>query len=58
MLLQVYDLTKSRRFIDAVKKILGEDLLVWWVSLFITEPHSKKIFSWHQGLTYLDLDNS
>ena len=28
------------------------------VSLFIKEPHSKKIVSWHQDLTYWDLDNS
>lgn len=58
LLPQVYDLTKNRRVIDAVKRILGEDLLVWGVSLFIKEPHSKKIVSWHQDLTYWDLDNS
>jgi ectoine hydroxylase-related dioxygenase (phytanoyl-CoA dioxygenase family) len=28
------------------------------VSLFTKEPHSKKIVSWHQDLTYWDLDNS
>ena len=38
LLPQVYNLTKNRRVIDAVKRILGEDLLVWGVSLFIKEP--------------------
>ena len=37
LLLQVHDLTKNRLVIDAVKRILAEDLLVWGVSLFIKE---------------------
>ena len=54
----VYELTKNRRVVEAVSRILGEDLLAWGVSLFIKEPHSRKIVSWHQDLTYWDLDNS
>lgn len=58
LLPQVYDLTKHRRVIEPVSKILGEDLLVWGASLFIKPPHTRKIVSWHQDLTYWDLDNS
>ena len=58
LLPQVYDLTRHRRVIGPVSEILGEDLLVWGASLFIKPPHTNKIVSWHQDLTYWDLDNS
>lgn len=44
--------------LDAVRPILGEDLLVWSSALFIKEPNSTHIASWHQDLTYWGLDDA
>jgi len=44
--------------LDAVRPILGEDLLVWSSALFIREPNSTHIVSWHQDLTYWGLDDA
>ena len=38
--------------LDAVQSILGPNLLVWSCELFIKEPNTSKIVSWHQDLTY------
>ena len=38
--------------LDAVQSILGPNLLVWSCELFIKEPNTRKIVSWHQDLTY------
>ncbi len=35
-----------------VTSILGPNLLVWSVELFIKEPGTRKTVSWHQDLTY------
>jgi ectoine hydroxylase-related dioxygenase (phytanoyl-CoA dioxygenase family) len=41
--------------LDVVESILGPDLLVWSAELFIKEPHTPKVVSWHQDLTYWGL---
>ena len=38
--------------LDAVSSILGPNLLVWSVELFIKEPGTTKVVSWHQDITY------
>ncbi len=38
--------------LSAVQSILGPNLLVWSCELFIKEPKTRKIVSWHQDLTY------
>ena len=43
---------------DAGQAVLGPDLLVWGSNTFIKEPHTDKIVSWHQDLTYWGLDNN
>lgn len=50
-------LTRHPVIIEHVKKILGPDLMVWSASLFDKAPHSQKIVSWHQDLTYWGLDS-
>ncbi|MEM8750322.1 MAG: phytanoyl-CoA dioxygenase family protein [Pseudomonadota bacterium] len=45
-------LARSEAIVDAVENILGTDLLVWSVELFIKEPRSDKTVSWHQDITY------
>lgn len=41
--------------LDAAQSILGDDLLIWSIELFIKEAGSPKIVSWHQDLTYWGL---
>ena len=38
--------------------MIGRDLLVWGCSLFIKEPNTPSIVSWHQDLTYWGLDDA
>ena len=51
-------ITRNPVLIAAVSEILGPDLLVWGGGLFIKEPNTNKIVSWHQDLTYWGLDNA
>ncbi len=44
--------------IDAASRILGPDLMVWSAALFIKEPDSPSIVSWHQDLTYWGLNDA
>ena len=50
-------LTRHKALVDAAAALLGEDILVWSAALFIKEAHSHHIVSWHQDLTYWQLDN-
>lgn len=38
--------------VDAVKKVLGPDLLCWGAEFFTKEAHTNKVVTWHQDLTY------
>lgn len=46
------DIAADPAILAPVSSILGPDLLVWSVELFIKEPGTKKTVSWHQDLTY------
>ena len=46
------DLARRPEILDCVERLLGPDLLVWSVELFIKEPGSVKTVSWHQDITY------
>jgi len=46
------------RIVDAVESILGPDLMVWGAEYFVKEPHTTKIVSWHQDLTYWGMDGT
>ncbi len=46
------DLARTESILDIVETVLGSDLLVWSVELFIKEAQSKHTVSWHQDLTY------
>lgn len=45
-------IARTPAILDAVSDVLGPDLLVWSVELFIKEPGSPAVVSWHQDLTY------
>lgn len=42
--------------LDAVESIIGPDLLVWTVELIVKPPHSERMVTMHQDLTYWGLD--
>ena len=46
------NLSKSSKVLDHVELLLGPNILVWSVELFIKEPGSTKMVSWHQDLAY------
>jgi hypothetical protein len=46
------ELARTPRILDAVESLLGSNLLVWSVELFVKEPGSEKTVSWHQDITY------
>lgn len=45
-------IARSPSILKSVSQILGPDLLVWSVELFIKEPGTQSVVSWHQDLTY------
>ncbi|MFK7732158.1 MAG: phytanoyl-CoA dioxygenase family protein [Pseudomonadales bacterium] len=46
------EIAKTERILDIVETLLGPDLMVWSVELFIKEAKSAHTVSWHQDLTY------
>ncbi len=44
--------------LDAVESIIGPDILCWMTELIVKEPHSSKVLTMHQDLTYWGLDGS
>lgn len=46
------DLARTPQILNVVEPILGPNLLVWSVELFIKEAGSDKSVSWHQDITY------
>lgn len=52
---RVARMARHPQIVDAVKKVLGPDLLCWGAEFFTKEAHTKKIVSWHQDLTYWGL---
>ncbi len=59
LLLPAFDeLIRTPALVRAVAELIGPDLLVWGCSLFIKEPNTPSIVSWHQDLTYWGLDDA
>jgi len=50
-------LIRHPKILERVSAVLGPDLMVWGASIFDKSPHSDKIVSWHQDLTYWGLDS-
>ena len=53
----VDEITRLPQVTSAVAEVLGPDLLVLGASFFVKEPHSPAFVSWHQDLTYWELDD-
>lgn len=46
------EVARTPAILDCAEALLGPDLLVWSVELFIKEPGTKSVVSWHQDITY------
>jgi len=46
------------KILDAVRQVLGPDLMVWSAAIFSKDANSPHVVSWHQDLTYWDLDDA
>ena len=49
------ELATNPDILDCVEAIIGPDILIWSCEFFIKEPHTDKIVSWHQDMTYWGL---
>lgn len=49
------DIVRDARILDAVEDLIGPDLLVYHLTLWIKEPRSDAFISWHQDATYFGL---
>ncbi len=49
------DLAQHPKILDAVEDVLGPNLMVWGLSLFIKDAKSPSYVSWHQDSTYWGL---
>lgn len=52
------ELIRTPALVDVIAALIGPDLLVWGCSLFIKEPNTPSIVTWHQDLTYWGLDDA
>ena len=44
--------------LDAVEALIGPDIVCWMCELIVKEPHSPKVLTMHQDLTYWGLDGA
>ena len=51
-------LMRDPAIVAPVESILGPDLMVWSVEIFLKEAKSPDYVTWHQDLTYWGLDNT
>ena len=50
-----YQIASSPQVLDVIEGVLGPDILIYSVEFMIKEPHSPKIITMHQDLTYWGL---
>ncbi len=50
------ELASHPKVLDAVEDVLGPDIFVWGVSLFVKDAHNPSYVSWHQDSTYWGLN--
>lgn len=49
------DVVRHPRILDAVEDLIGPDILVYHLTLWLKEPRSDAFISWHQDSTYFGL---
>ncbi len=58
LLPELDELTRMEPILDAVSRVLGDNILVWGCTSFIKEPRTSNFISWHQDLTYWGIDKA
>lgn len=54
----VDEITNCTGILNRVEGIIGPDIVVFSASLFIKAAHSPQYVSWHQDLTYWEMDGA
>ncbi len=52
----VDEIVHHPRILDAVQDLIGPDILLYHLTLWLKEPHSDARISWHQDSTYFGLE--
>lgn len=52
----VDEIVRHPRVLDAVEGLIGPDILLYHLTLWMKEPHTDAFVSWHQDSTYFGLD--
>lgn len=52
------ELVRHPGVLKAVEEIIGPDIMVWAVGLFIKEPHDPTVIRWHQDGFHMDLSDN
>lgn len=52
----VDEIVHNERSLDVVEDLIGPDILVWTVGVFVKEPHSDYAIPWHQDSVYTGVD--
>ena len=51
----VDEIARSAAILDRVENLIGPDILVYHITLWLKEPHTDAFVSWHQDSTYFGL---
>jgi non-heme Fe2+,alpha-ketoglutarate-dependent halogenase len=51
-----YRLSRTPAITEVAQDLLGDDVFVFASRFWIKEPHERKFVSWHQDMTYFDLE--
>ena len=52
------ELVRHPGVLRAVEQVIGPDIMVWAVGLFIKEPHDPTVIRWHQDGFHMDLSDN
>jgi hypothetical protein len=52
----VDEIARSQRLLDAVEDLIGEDILIYTLTLWIKGPRSGAFVDWHQDASYFGLE--
>jgi hypothetical protein len=51
-----YDLATHCSILEAMKEILGPDLILWAMHFWYKEPNNDKFIPWHQDINYWPME--
>jgi ectoine hydroxylase-related dioxygenase (phytanoyl-CoA dioxygenase family) len=54
--LWAYELATHPSIVDAIKQILGDDIVLWAMHFWYKEPNNSKFIPWHQDINYWPME--